>query len=394
MNANAKPPADTLSTAGASTPPAPAAGLRLVIAGGSTGGHLFPGIAIAEEFMRRNPNNQVLFASTGRRFELEILAAKGFEHRPLRAEGLKGRGILNQIRALLKVPVGLYDAIRILARFRPHLVLGVGGYSAGPMVLAAWIRGVKVVLHEQNQLPGITTRLSAPLAHRVYLSHADSGRVFNPAKVRLTGNPVRSEIIACLGRNNGIDLKPAQGLRPFTLLIVGGSQGAHRINQTVLDSLTRLAQPHDFYFIHQTGAADQEAVAGAYQRLGLKADVRAFFNDMAHQYRRADLIICRAGATTVAELTVIGKAVIFIPFPFAADNHQVLNAEPLVAAGAAEMILEKDLSADLLAERIGYYAARPEILAQMAALSKRHGRPDAAATLVDDCYALLAAVRR
>jgi UDP-N-acetylglucosamine--N-acetylmuramyl-(pentapeptide) pyrophosphoryl-undecaprenol N-acetylglucosamine transferase len=393
MSTNAKTSAEALNRIGSGTRPEPGTGLRLVIAGGSTGGHLFPGIAIAEEFMRRNPQNHILFASTGRPFELEILAAKGFEHRALRAEGLKGRGVLNQARALLKVPAGMYDAVRILSWFRPHLVLGMGGYSAGPVVLAAWIRGIKIVLHEQNQLPGITTRLSAPLAHRIYLSYADSGRTFDPAKVRLTGNPVRSEIIALGACGKDTDLEPSDAGRPFTVLIVGGSQGAHRINLTVLDCLTKLGRPRDFYFIHQTGSADEDVVLRAYRRAEAAAEVRAFFNDMDHQYRRADLIICRAGATTVAELTVIGKPVIFIPFPFAADNHQVLNAEPLVAAGAAEMILEQNLTGEGLAERIEYYASRPEELAHMAARCKSLGRPDAAATLVDDCYELLAASR-
>ncbi len=148
---------------------------------------MFPGIAIAEEFLRRSPDNRVLFASTGRRFELGVLAAKGFAHRALRAEGLKGRGLLNQVRSLAKVPAGLVDALGILASFRPHLVLGLGGYSAGPVALAAWLKGIAIALHEQNRIPGITNRLSAPLARRIYLSYADDGHHFNPTKVRLDG---------------------------------------------------------------------------------------------------------------------------------------------------------------------------------------------------------------
>ena len=370
-----------------------ATALRIVIAGGSTGGHLFPGIAIAEEFLQRNPDNRILFASTGRRFELGVLAAKGFGHRSLRAEGLKGRGLLNQMRALAKIPAGLFDAIAILTSFQPHLVLGMGGYSAGPVALAAWLKGVAIALHEQNRIPGITNRLSAPLARRIYLSYADDGRRFNPTKVRLTGNPVRSEIITCSQATAGTASGPG-GRRPFTILVVGGSQGAHRINLAVVDSLNKLAPQSDFYFIHQTGSDDEKAVKAAYRRLGRAATVQAFFNDMHRQYDRADLIICRAGATTVAELTVIGKGVIFIPYPFAADNHQVFNAQPLVDLGAAEMVLEKDLSGEVLADRIAYYAARPEALKTMAQRARRLGRPAAAGAIVEDCYTLLAASRQ
>ena len=376
-----KPPAYPIKTA-----------LRIIVAGGSTGGHLFPGIAIAEEFIERNPDNRILFASSGRSLERRILKAKGFAHRSLRAEGLKGRGLVNQIRALIKIPFGLFDAFKILNAFRPQLVIGMGGYSAGPMALAARLYGIAVVLHEQNRIPGITNRLSASLARRIYLSYADDDQYFEPQKVCLTGNPVRREIIACRAISAR---RPAlsNGNRPFTVLVVGGSQGAHGINMAVVASLARLKTRDDVCFIHQTGADDEKTVRSAYQRLGIDATVNAFFNDMAQQYRRADLIICRAGATTVAELTVIGKGVIFIPYPFAADNHQVYNAQPLVDRGAAEMILEKDLNGEILAERITHYAAFPENLEKMAAHARHLGRPAAAATIVDDCYALLAASR-
>ena len=367
--------------------------LRIIVAGGSTGGHLFPGIAIAEEFIERNPDNQVLFASTGRPLELRILKTKGFAHRALRAEGLKGRGLVNQIRALVKIPLGLFDACRILNAFRPHLVLGMGGYSAGPMALAARIYGIAVVLHEQNRIPGITNRLSASLAQRIYLSYADDDHFFDARKVVLTGNPVRREIIAC--RATAVKTSTASdGGRPFTILVVGGSQGAHGINMAVVECLGRIKAHDAVYFIHQTGPDDAATVRAAYQRLGIHATVQAFFNDMARQYRRADLIICRAGATTVAELTVIGKGIIFVPYPFAADNHQVFNVQPLVALGAAEMILEKDLTGDVLAERIDHYASHPEVLANMAERARHLGRPAAAAAIVDDCYAFLAASRQ
>lgn len=365
----------------------PPKALRLIVAGGGTGGHLFPGIAIAEEFIARNAANRVLFASSGRPFERTVLAAKGFEHRAISAAGLKGQGLFKQLRALLIIPRGLLESLAILRAFGPDLVLSVGGYSAGPMALAAWLRRVPVVLQEQNTLPGITNRLLGRLARRVYTAFAESERHFAARKVLLTGNPVRREILAC--RTAATAAPSPERERPFTVLVVGGSQGAHRINLAVIESLPLLGDSSRVAFIHQTGADDEASVAEAYRRSGITATVRAFFDDMDAQYRRADLIVCRAGATTVAELTVVGRGVIFVPYPFAADDHQVLNARALVAAGAAEMILEKDLDGGRLAERVAHYAARPRQLAAMAVRARDLGRPDAAARIVDDICRLL-----
>jgi UDP-N-acetylglucosamine--N-acetylmuramyl-(pentapeptide) pyrophosphoryl-undecaprenol N-acetylglucosamine transferase len=371
--------------------------LRIAVAGGGTGGHLFPGIAIAQEFMTRNPQNEIIFISTGNPLEQRILSKMNFELARITVEGLKGRGLWNQLKALFKLPKGIFEALRILGRFKPHLIVGLGSYSAGPVVLAGRLRGINLVLHEQNLLPGITNRLLARFADRIFVSFEESKSRFASRsksrfafrKIQFTGNPVRQDFLNDSGFKKTEDA-PDPGQSPFTVLIVGGSQGAHRINETMAEALGQLDRKDGVFFIHQTGKQDEDMVKAAYHRHGVPSMVQPFFDDMAQLYRKADLIICRAGATTVAEITALGKASIFIPFPFAADDHQTLNAGSLSRTGAAEMILEKDLSAKVLVEKIEHYAAHPESLANMAQKARAFGNPDAAADIVDDCYRLLA----
>ncbi|MGD8345425.1 MAG: UDP-N-acetylglucosamine--N-acetylmuramyl-(pentapeptide) pyrophosphoryl-undecaprenol N-acetylglucosamine transferase, partial [Desulfobacterales bacterium] len=248
----------------------------------------------------------------------------------------------------------------------------------------AWFLRTKIVLHEQNILPGITNRILAPFADRIYVSFDDTRARFARHKIRLTGNPVRRELL-----NNHDVEAVAPELEKFCVLIIGGSQGAHSINTTLVEALDHLTHKGGLYFIHQTGPADEQMVAEAYRRQNVAARVQAFFRHMGPLYKQADLIICRAGATTVAEVTAMGKAVIFIPFPFAADDHQTLNAATLADRGAAELVHEKDMNAGDLAQKIEYYAAHPQALEAMAAKAGRLGHPDAARHIVDDCYQLL-----
>jgi UDP-N-acetylglucosamine--N-acetylmuramyl-(pentapeptide) pyrophosphoryl-undecaprenol N-acetylglucosamine transferase len=359
------------------------------MAGGGTGGHLFPGIAIAQKFMARNSQNEIVFVSTGNQFEQRVLDKMNFALQRVTVEGIKGRGLWNQTKSICKLPKGIYQAIRILRRFKPDLVVGLGSYSAGPVVLAARLLGVKIVLHEQNILPGITNRVLARFADMILVSFEDTRTRLASGRSKFTGNPVRQEIL-----NGSRQLKSEDraetGQKPFTILIIGGSQGAHRINLTVVEALGHLHQTDDLYIFHQTGAADEKMVQDAYARHNVASTVQSFFDDMAPLYQSADLIICRAGATTVAEITAIGKAVIFIPFPHAADDHQTLNAASLAEKGAAEMILEKDLTAKMLGEKIEYYASRPDALGEMARKAGESGNPNAARDIVDYCYQLLA----
>jgi UDP-N-acetylglucosamine--N-acetylmuramyl-(pentapeptide) pyrophosphoryl-undecaprenol N-acetylglucosamine transferase len=362
--------------------------LRIIIAGGGTGGHLFPGVAIAQEFRARNSQNEIIFVSTGNPLEKRILSKMNFALECISVEGIKGRGLWNQIKSMSKLPAGIFGAIRILGRFKPDLIVGLGSYSAGPAVLAARLFGKKIVLHEQNLLPGITNRILARFADMIFISFEDTKAHIASRKALFSGNPVRQDIINGSMHQNA-ENSAKSGQKPFTILIIGGSQGAHQINVTIAEALKHLHQRDDLYFVHQTGAADEKMVADAYLQQNVSSTVQAFFDDMAELYQNADLIICRAGATTVAEITAIGKAVIFVPFPYAADNHQVLNAQSLSKTGAAEMILEKDLTAQILGEKIEYYASHPEALAEMALKAKTHGNPNAARDIVDQCYALV-----
>ena len=358
--------------------------LRVVIAGGGTGGHLFPGLAIAQEFMARNKGNSVVFVSTGNPLERSVLSRTDFKLESVTAEGIKGRGLWHQAKSALKIPKGIMQALRILKDYRPDLIVGLGSYSAGPVVVSAWLLRTKIVLHEQNRLPGITNRILARFADRIYVSFDDTKARFAPQKIRLTGNPVRKEL---LNNHNGqaVTAEPNK----FCVLIIGGSQGAHSINTTLVKALGHFTQKEELFFIHQTGAADEQMVSEAYRRANVAANVQSFFTHMGPLYRQADLIICRAGATTVAEVTAMGKAVIFIPFPFAADDHQTLNAATLADKGAAELIHEKDVSAGVLAQKIEYYATHPQALEAMALKAGRLGHPDAAKRIVNDCYELV-----
>ncbi|MCK4985434.1 MAG: UDP-N-acetylglucosamine--N-acetylmuramyl-(pentapeptide) pyrophosphoryl-undecaprenol N-acetylglucosamine transferase, partial [Desulfobacterales bacterium] len=270
--------------------------LRVVIAGGGTGGHLFPGLAIAQEFMTRNERNTVLFVSTGNPLERSVLNETNFKLATITAEGIKGRGLWNQVKAALKIPRGVVESIRILKGYKPDLTVGLGSYSAGPVVVSAWLIGTKIVLHEQNILPGITNRILARFADRIYVSFDDTQARFDPHKIRITGNPVRKEL---LNSHNGNGDDVASGSKSFCVLIIGGSQGAHSINMTVVEALSHLTQKEDLYFIHQTGAADEQVVKEAYQHSNVQARVQSFFRHMAPLYKQANLIICRAGATTV-----------------------------------------------------------------------------------------------
>jgi len=356
--------------------------LSVVIAGGGTGGHLFPGIAVGGEFMSRNPRSRILFVGAGRPLEKEALARAGFPQRVIAIEGIKGRGLWTGMRVLMKIPGALLRSAGILADVRADLVVGVGGYAAGPVALAAWIKRIPLVLCEQNSVPGITNRMLLPLAKRVYVSFEDTRGNIDPAKKRLTGNPVRQQFLTASNPDNSRE-------GPFSILVVGGSQGAHAINLAFVDALPRLRRPRQIRFVHQTGAGDRDRVAEAYANAGIEAEVEPFFHDMASRYRGADLVVCRAGATTVAELTVLGKPALFIPYPFAADNHQERNARALVDQGAARMMHERDLSGADLARCLDELIDDAGRLAAMATQSRSLGKPEAARAIVDDCYQLL-----
>jgi UDP-N-acetylglucosamine--N-acetylmuramyl-(pentapeptide) pyrophosphoryl-undecaprenol N-acetylglucosamine transferase len=360
-------------TAGVESPKS-AKPLRVLIAGGGTGGHIYPGIAIAREVLRRHPTAGLLFVGTERGLEMKIVPAEGFLLETITISGLKGRGRLRQLKSLLAVPRSLLEARSILRRFQPSVVVGVGGYSSGPPVLAAALMGIPVMLQEQNALPGLTNRLLSRVARRVATAFRECERYFG-GKAVLTGNPVRAEFSQAQCRTEN-DF--------FTLLVFGGSQGAQPINQAVIEALSILkTQLPGLRVIHQTGEGEYQRIKQACEAIGVGADIRPYFNDIPKQFAAADLLVCRAGASTLAEVTVAGKPAILVPFPQAADDHQRKNAEALALAGAAEMILQKDLNGPALAARIRHYFEHPDALRRMAHNSLALGRPDATERIVD-----------
>jgi UDP-N-acetylglucosamine--N-acetylmuramyl-(pentapeptide) pyrophosphoryl-undecaprenol N-acetylglucosamine transferase len=357
--------------------------IRVVIAGGGTGGHLFPGIAVARELLRRRPDARITFAGTARGIEARVIPREGFELDLLRSAGLKGTSIEARMRGLLLLPLSAIDAWSILSRRSPDLVIGVGGYSSGPVVLLAALRRIPTLLLEQNAVPGLTNRL---LAHAVSAAAVtfDSTAGYFGRRAIVAGNPVRPEFLSESNR-------PApRAPGPPRILIFGGSQGAHAINVAMVEAAPQLAlHPGGLAITHQTGERDLELVRDGYRRAGIEARVEPFLFAMDREINAADVVVCRAGATTIAELTAAGRAAVLVPLPTAADDHQRRNADVLAAAGAAEIVDQNDLSGDRLAARIIALVGDPERLAAMAAAARRLARPDAARVIADKALELV-----
>lgn len=358
--------------------------MRLLIVGGGTGGHLFPAVAVAEAWEDHGPDYRVTFVVTRRPLDARVMQDQGYPYRVLEVEGLKGKGLTGIWRSLTLLPKAFGEAWRILEETKPQVVLGVGGYVTGPLVLAAWWKGIPCAVQEQNAIPGLTNRLLGRVVDRVFLAFPDRQQYFSPKKVRLTGNPIRKELFREYREEEDRS-------RPFTLLILGGSQGAHRINQVVIEALEGLRDlKEEIFFIHQTGESDEEEVARAYRETGIPHRVQAFIADMAQVYAKARMIVARAGAMTVSEITALGKPSLLVPFPYAANNHQEHNARFLVEAGAAEMVREGDFTPSLLRERIRSWLDQPERLAEMGKRAVALGKREAAEEIVAECLRLAA----
>ena len=356
-------------------------GVRVVIAGGGTGGHLYPGIAVARELQARRPDAQISFAGTLRGIEARVVPHEGFPLDVIRSAGVKGKSIVDRVRGASLVPVGLLDGWRIVSARRPDLVIGVGGYSSGPVVLAAALRGVPTLLLEQNAVPGLTNRLLASVVQAAAVTF-DSTQAFFGSKAFVSGNPVRPEFLATTGPQQESGLDDQTSIT--RVLVFGGSQGAHAINVAMVEAAQKLAAGGSaLRLVHQTGERDVEMVRTAYRQARLQADVEPFLYDMGRQLSRADVIVCRAGATTLAEIAAAGKAAILIPLPTATDDHQRKNAETLASAGAAELLLQRDLTGAVLAERLIALAGDGARRLRMAAAARSLARPDAAKVIVD-----------
>jgi UDP-N-acetylglucosamine--N-acetylmuramyl-(pentapeptide) pyrophosphoryl-undecaprenol N-acetylglucosamine transferase len=351
--------------------------MRIILAGGGTGGHLFPGVAVAHEFQRRDRQNEILFVGTERGIESRVLPKEGFRLETLPIKGLKGRGLRGFIDAAYGVPLSLLQAFGIIRRFRPDRIIGLGGYASGPVLLAGKLVGVRCAIIEQNLRPGFTNKLLARWVDQVFTAYTNSRDFFPGARVVNTGNPVRWRKLPEVPKRD-----------KFSLLIFGGSLGARRLNFAAIEALKKLTDlKGELFLLHQTGDLDYAAVREAYAALPFEVQVTPFIDRMDEAYAQADLLLCRSGATTVAELTAFGKAAILVPYPYAIYDHQRGNAEALKDRGAADMILDQELNGEILSERIRGYISDRSRIERMAAGARAMGRLDAAARIVDECCA-------
>jgi UDP-N-acetylglucosamine--N-acetylmuramyl-(pentapeptide) pyrophosphoryl-undecaprenol N-acetylglucosamine transferase len=361
--------------------------LAVVIAGGGTGGHLYPGVAVARELLRRVPDASITFAGTARGIEARVIPREGFVLDTLRSAGLKGTSPAALARGVGLLPLSALDAWRIISRRKPDLVMGVGGYSSGPVVLAAALRGIPTMLLEQNAVPGLTNRLLARIVSAAAVTFESTAGFFG-RRGFVAGNPIRAEFLASAAEG-GERPMGAGGSAPPRILIFGGSQGAHAINMAMVEAAPRLAAHRGGLAItHQTGERDLDRVRDGYRQAGLDARVEPFLYEMDREMKAADVVICRAGATTIAELTAAGKPAVLIPLPTAADDHQRKNAEVLARARAADLIEQKTLTGALLADRILALVGDRARRDAMAAAARGFAKPDAARVVVDKALEL------
>ncbi|HKY29805.1 MAG TPA: undecaprenyldiphospho-muramoylpentapeptide beta-N-acetylglucosaminyltransferase [Pyrinomonadaceae bacterium] len=349
--------------------------MRVLIAAAGTGGHIYPGIAVANEILRRSPQSEVRFVGTARGLETKLVPKAGFELSIIESTGLKNVSLIARARGLAVLPKSFVSARRVIKQFRPDAVVGAGGYVSGPVLLSAATMKLPTLVMESNALPGWTNRVLARFVDRAAVSFEASLRFFGGKGV-VTGNPVRREFFEIRAKQR----EPGR----FSVLIFGGSQGARAINEAMIAALPELEKMrNELWITHQTGEADFERVQTAYLESGWTADVRRYIDDMVVSFANADLVICRAGATTTAELVAAGKASIMIPFPFAADDHQRKNAEALAEKGAAKMILQRELTPSRLAEEIESLVRSPDEVMKMEAASRSLARGNAAESVVD-----------
>lgn len=349
--------------------------MKVLIAAGGTGGHIFPGIAVAKELLRRDEYSEILFVGTAKGLETRIVPENGFQLSLINSAGLKNVGFKGKLKGITLLPKSFLEARQIIRQFRPHVVVGAGGYVSGPVLMMAAIMGVPTLVMDSNALPGFTNRQLARFVDKAALTFAEAIPYFG-SKGSVTGNPVRAEFFNVPAKQRG---------EVFHILIFGGSQGARAINNAMSDALVHLTEfVGQLTITHQTGEADFEKIREIYSRSAFPdADVRPFISDMFVEFAKADLVISRAGATTCAELGAAGKAAIMIPLPTAADDHQRKNAEALQNAGAAKMLIQAELSGERLASEIKDLIEHAGKVTLMETAAKGIGRPDAAERTAD-----------
>jgi UDP-N-acetylglucosamine--N-acetylmuramyl-(pentapeptide) pyrophosphoryl-undecaprenol N-acetylglucosamine transferase len=359
--------------------------VRVLIAGGGTGGHLYPGIALAREIKRRDPNAVVSFVGTATGVEARVVPREGFALDLIRVSGLKGKSRVERVKGFAILPLAALDAWRVISRVRPDVVVGVGGFASGPVLMLAALGRYPTMLLEQNALPGITNRLLARVVRAAAVTFDEALRFF-PGTGFVAGNPVRPEFFAGTKEADDHDVSPPHAAR---VLIFGGSQGAHAINVAMVEAAARLAAAGAAVAItHQTGERDVELVRTAYRNAGLEARVEPFLYEMHREMTAADVVVARAGATTLSELAAAKRPAILVPLPTATDDHQRKNAEVIARAGAAEVIDERQLTGERLAGVILALARDAARRERMASAMQAFARPDAAARIADRVWEL------
>ena len=362
---------------------------KIVIAGGGTGGHLFPGVALAKALKGIDITMEITFVGTKQGIESKVLPGEGFKLKTIISSGLLGKRGLNRWVSWSKLPVGAAQSMYFLIRNRPNLVVGVGGYVSAPLVFSAWLLRIPILIHEQNVFPGMANKWLGKIADKVAVSYKESKQFFLKRKVEVTGNMIHEKL--CQPREEF----PPPLKQPFGVLILGGSQGAHSINMAMVEALDLLSDRKErLHITHQTGDADYENIKKQYAAKGFSANVMSFITDMPVRYRLASLVICRSGATTLAEITAAGRVSFLIPFPYAANNHQEHNARIIETASAGEVVLDKEISGERIAKSIKKAMDEPENLQKMENNSYRLGSRDATKKVQEICLELMGDARK
>ena len=362
--------------------------MRVIIAGGGTGGHLFPGLAVAEEFKNRDDSTEVIFVGTEYGIEARVVPREGYPIKFLKAEGLVGVSTVKKVKAIVTTFFSIADSYKIIKTVRPDIVIGVGGYASGAAMLTAYLMSIPTMILEQNSIPGLTNKILGRFVRAVCITYQESISFFPKAKTFLTGNPVRMQILKGDIESAYRLFSLERGL--FTIFIFGGSSGAKSINMAIVNALNNMYDLKDkIQFLHQTGIRDYENIRESYRKTGFKGTITPFIYQMGEAYAVADIVVSRAGATTLAELTALGKPAILIPYPYAAGQHQELNARKLLEMGAAKMIRDSELKGESLANSIREMYTNETMRAEMQRNSRSVGRPEACSKVVDIAMSLV-----
>ncbi len=359
-----------------------------MIAGGGTGGHLFPGIALAEEFKKRDSSAGIVFVGTEHGIEAKVLPREGYPLKFVRAEGIVGKTFFKKLKSLAKTFLSLLDSNRILNEVTPDIVIGVGGYASGAVVLVAHMKSIPTMVHEQNSVPGMANRILGKFVDRICVTCQESLSAFSSGKTFLTGNPIRAKILR--GDREAALRLFSLDKEMFTVFVFGGSSGAQSINRAMVSALNYLGDFRaNIQFLHQTGEKDYENVREAYRKAGFKGTVAPFIYQMAEAYAVADIVISRAGATTLAEITALGKPSLLVPYPHSAGRHQEFNAIKLREMGAAFVVFDKEMNGETLARHIREMLENDSTRKEMQRASRGLGRPEAGSRIVDIALSLM-----